>query len=177
MGAKLRARLPKGNGFTAELAEEYADHPGQVVVIALLDVDQIVTHVSDEDSRTTVFEILALEPFKGKPGEKLQELLRKEHENRTGQASLFDSDNDPEERDDDDAPEVGKSVGDPAEYEKALADFRREKALGLREQAEQVDDKAEAKLLEEQADAFETGARDEELDRELRPQFLAAEGE
>lgn len=166
MGSKLRSRLPEGNGLTAEVAEEMADNPGQVVVIGLLDVDQVISHVHKEGSRTTVFEFIALEAFEDTAADELRALLTKRHEDRTGETGLWPAG--------DDLP--GSSAGDPAEVTRQLDLLRKEEAAKLREQAETVDDKEKADQLEADADAFEAGNRDEEL-RARIPQALFSEAE
>jgi hypothetical protein len=166
MGSKLRSRLPEGNGLTAELAEQLADDPGQVVVVGLLDVDQVVRHVHKEGSRTTVFEFIALEAFDGDDADQVRALLTKRHEDRTGETGLWPVD----------GYISGSSTGDPAEVTRQLDLLRREEAAKLREQAEATDDKATADQLESDADAFESGSRDEEL-RARIPQALFSDGE
>lgn len=163
MGSKLRSRLPEGNGLTAEIADELADNPGQVVVVGLLDVDQVVNHVHKEGSRTTVFEFIALEPFDGVQADDLRALLTKRIETRTGETSLFDDEAIP-----------GSSTGDPEELTRQLDLARKEHAAALREKADDEADKAEADKLNADADSYEAGFRDEELRAQLAPQFLEA---
>lgn len=164
MGARLRARLPEGNGLTAEVASDYAENPRQVVVIAVLDVDAVTQHVHEEDSTTTHFELISLEPFEGAAGDDLRTLLRQRFEARTGEAALFDLSETP-----------GSSTGDPEELTRQLDLLRLERAAELREKAETSDDKDEADQLGAIADAYESGFRDEELRAALAPQFLAAD--
>jgi hypothetical protein len=165
MGSKLRSRLPEGNGLTPEVAEDMADNPGQVVVIGLLDVDQVVRHVHKEGSRTTVFEFIALEAFENEAADDLRALLTKRHEERTGETGLWPAD--------EDIP--GSSVGDPAEVTRQLDLLRKEKAANLRERADDEPSKELADQMNSDADAFESGARDEEL-RALIPQALFSDG-
>lgn len=165
MGAKLRSRLPEGCGLTAELAEELADNPRQIVGIVLLDVDDVVMHVANGGSTTTVLELLALETFDGLDADNLRSLLTKRQETRTGETSLFG----------DDEAIPGSSTGDPEELTRQLGLLRAEEAAKLREKAEAEDDLDAARHLESEADSFESGGRDEELRARLQPQFLTAE--
>lgn len=165
MGSKLRSRLPEGNGLTAEVAEEMADNPGQVVVIGLLDVDQVISHVHKEGSRTTVFEFIALEAFENAAADELRALLTKRHEDRTGETGLWPADDVP-----------GSSTGDPAEVTRQLGLLRKEEATARREKADLLGPGEERDELESEADSFEAGNRDEEL-RARIPQALFSEAE
>lgn len=164
MGSKLRSRLPEGNGLTAELAEDMADNPGQVVVIGLLDVDQVVRHVHKEGSRTTVFEFIALEAFEDTSADELRALLTKRHEDRTGETGLWPAT--------EDIP--GASAGDPAEVVRQLDLLRKEEAAKLTEKADTLDPGPERDQLEADAEAIEAGFRDEEL-RARIPQAVFTE--
>lgn len=167
MGAKLRSRLPAGCGLTAELAEELADNPRQIVGFVLLDVDDVVMHVANGGCTTTVLELLALETFDGLDADNLRSLLTKRQETRTGETSLFG----------DDEAIPGSSTGDPSELAEQVALLRQERAAELREKADDEADKTEADKLNADADSYEAGFRDEELRAQLAPQFLEAADE
>lgn len=160
MGARLRGRLPEGSGLTAELADDLAENPRQVVAIVLMDVDQIVTHIANEGSTTTVLELLSIEAFDGADADQLRAKLTARHEERTGETALFPADDIP-----------GSSTGDSEETVRQLDLLRQERASQLREKAEVADDKETADQLESDADAFEAGWRDEELRGQLAPAF------
>lgn len=165
MGTKIRGRVPEGSGLTPELADAMADNPGQVVVIGLLDVDQVISHVHKEGSRTTVFEFIALEAFENDAADQLRALLTKRHEDRTGETGLWPADDVP-----------GSSTGDPAEVTRQLGLLRKEEATARREKADLLGPGEERDELESEADSFEAGNRDEEL-RARIPQALFSEAE
>lgn len=134
-------------------------------MIAVLNVDDVTTHVATQ-TKTTVLQILAVEPFDGAAGQALSDQLAKRVETRTGESAMFTTDGAVTT----DA-QVGGSTGDQVEYDRQVELMRKERAAKLREQAENVDDKAEADRLEADADAFETGNRDAEIHTALSVHF------
>jgi hypothetical protein len=96
MSVTVRAKLPKGdtNGL-AHLEGSLATDPDAVlVVVGLLRADTIEERPHDEDDPRCVKTVLLhLEAMNGVDGEKVDKLLRKVYEQRTGKIVLpFESD-------------------------------------------------------------------------------------
>lgn len=166
MPAKLRSRLPEGNGLTDELADELAANPRQILIVARIQPDDVVRHV-DTGTLTTIFEISELEVVDDDANEAdLHAMLRKIHQQRTGEVALFE-----------DVP--GTSAGDPAEYTRQMELARKEEAALLREKADKMKAGPERDKLEADAEAYEDGKLDEQVAarHNLIPAFTEPEGE
>lgn len=148
MGVKLRGRLPEGNGLTDKLGDELAANPRPILIVATLQPDDVTKHL-DTGTLTTSMEIIELEVLGDSDEETARDMLRRIREDRTGQAALMDL--------------PGGSTGDPAEYQRQLELARKEEAALLEEKADKLGPGPKRDKLEADAEAFRSGARDEEV--------------
>jgi hypothetical protein len=91
MSVTVRAKLPKGdtNGLAHLEGSLAADPDNVLVVIGLLRADTIEERPHDEDDPRCVKTVLLhLEAINGVDGEKVDKMLRKVYEQRTGKIVL-----------------------------------------------------------------------------------------